>query len=134
MVTKIQCCFVENIVVKYETTGVVTSPDFPGDYPNDLEKTYTIKVEEELAVFLEFTAFNVEYSSTCRYDHLTITDGDGTILMRKRCGTILPNKLTSRSNIVKLKFHTDASGGRAGWSLSWSAVTPGLKVGCNDSY
>ena len=111
--------------MKYETTGVVTSPDFPGDYPNDLEKIFTIKVEEGLAVFLKFTAFNVEYSSTCRYDHLTITDGDGTILMRKRCGTILPNELTSRSNVVKLNFHTDASGGRAGWSLSWSAVTPG---------
>ena len=111
--------------MKYETTGVVTSPDFPGDYPNDLEKIFTIKVEEGLAVFLEFTAFNVEYSPTCRYDHLTITDGDGTTLMEKSCGSTLPAAITSTSNMVNLVFNTDSITTKTGWSLSWSTVTPG---------
>ena len=106
----------------YETTGVVTSPNFPGDYPNDLEKTYTIKVEEGLAVFLEFTAFNVEYSSTCRYDHLTITDGDGTTLMEKSCGSTLPPAIRSRTNTINLVFTTDEIETRTGWSVSWRAV------------
>ena len=107
------------------TAGVVTSPNYPNPYPNNLERTHTIQVAEGLIISLQFSAFKIEYHPTCDYDHLTITDGDGAILMRRRCGTILPNELTSRSNVVKLKFHTDASGGRAGWSLSWSAVTPG---------
>ena len=111
------------------TIGIVTSPNYPGKYPNNLENSQTIKVEEGLAISLEFTAFNIEYSSTCRYDHLTITDGDGTTLMRKRCGTTVPDELTSRSNIVKLLFHTDRGGTRSGWSLSWRAVTP---PGLND--
>ena len=111
------------------TIGIVTSPNYPGKYPNNLENSQTIKVEEGLAISLEFTAFNIEYSSTCRYDHLTITDGDGTTLMRKRCGTTVPDELTSRSNVVKLLFHTDRGGTRSGWSLSWRAVTP---TGFND--
>ena len=84
-----------------------------------------IQVEEGLILLLDFTAFNIEYSSVCLYDHLTITDGDGTTLMGSRCGSNLPNTFTSRSNTVNLLFSTDWSGTRAGWSLSWSAVEPG---------
>ena len=106
---------------------MVTSPNYPGNYPSSLEKTETIQVEEGLILSLKFTAFDIEYDSTCRYDHLTITDGDGTTLMEKSCGSSLPSDIRSTSNIVKLVFITDGSirGTRTGWSVSWSAVTPG---------
>ena len=83
-------------------------------------------------------------------DHLEIIDGDGTTLMRKSCGSLkegvileassamgmwnqqndstLPIVKTSRSNIVSLVFSamSGAMGmGLTGWSVSWSAVTPG---------
>ena len=77
---------------------------------------------------LQFTAFDIEADSTCGYDHLTITDGDGTTLMEKSCGSTLPSDITSTSNIVKLVFITDSSDTRPGWSVSWSAVTPGEKA------
>ena len=36
---------------------------------------------------VRFTYFDVEEGSkSCPYDHLTITDGDGTIVMNKTCG------------------------------------------------
>ena len=98
-------------------------------------------MEQGLIISLRFTAFNIEYHSTCRYDHLTITDGvDGSTLMEKSCGDttsygilvggqsigfILPADITSTSNIVKLVFKTDNAGTRSGWSVSWSAVIPG---------
>ena len=106
-------------------TGVVTSPNYPDNYPNDLQRTETIQVEEGLILSLEFNAFNVEYGSTCDYDHLTITDGDGTTLMEKTCGSSLPNAITSITNSVKLLFITDDSGAYSGWSVNWAAVTPG---------
>ena len=106
-------------------TGVVTSPNYPDAYPNNLEKTETIQVEEGLIISLQFTAFDIESHSTCRYDHLTITDGDGTPLMEKSCGSTIPADIRSTSNIVKLVFITDNTGRRTGWSVSWSAVTPG---------
>ena len=84
-----------------------------------------IQVEEGLIISLQFTAFNIESDSTCRYDHLTITDGDGTTLMEKSCGTTIPADIRSTSNIVKLVFSTDSSYSYSGWSVNWSAVTPG---------
>ena len=126
------------------TQGVVTSPNYPDFYPNNLEKTETIQVEQGLILSIQFTAFNIEYHPTCNYDHLTITDGDGTTLMEKSCGSSsygavliggesigssLPPAITSRSNLVNLVFRTDWSTVRTGWSVSWIAVTPGSSVG-----
>ena len=74
----------------------------------------------------QFSAFNVESSSTCAFDHLTIRDGDGTTLMKKRCGSSLPaNTIVSTSNRVELYFKTDTGVTRSGWSVSWSALIQG---------
>ena len=119
------------------TTGEVTSPNYPNKYPNDLEKTQTIRVEEGLILSLQFTAFDIQSHYNCRYDHLTIMDGDGTTLMERRCGTSLPAAIRSTSNVVNLLFSTNSNsydGGNSGWSVSWSAVTPGECQQCNLLY
>ena len=107
------------------TAGVITSPNYPANYPDNLEQTHMIQVEEGLILLLEFTAFNIQYDSICLNDHLTITDGDGTTLMGSRCGSNPPNTFTSRSNTVNLVFSTNWAATWTGWSLSWSAVAPG---------
>ena len=107
-------------------TGVVTSPNYPDNYPNNLEKTETIQVEEGLIISLQFTAFDIESDSPCPYDHLTITDGDGTPLMEKTCGSTLPSNITSVTNVVNALFRANANVTESGWSVSWSAVTPGV--------
>ena len=108
--------------------GVVTSPNYPNKYPNDLRNTTTIEVEKGMIVALKFTAFDVEPSrrstSLCYYDHLTIKDGDGSTLMEKTCGNTLPKGLVSNSNVVKLHFKTDQSVAESGWSVTWSAEKP----------
>ena len=53
-------------------TGVVTSTNFPGAYPNNLVKTETIQVEQGLRLLLTFTAFNIDNSYSSCYDYLTI--------------------------------------------------------------
>ena len=74
---------------------------------------------------MQFTAFDVESSSTCSYDYVTIKNGDGTTLMEKTCGSSLPAAVTSTSNIVEIYFHTDGGDTESGWRLTWRAVTPG---------
>ena len=114
-------------------TGVVASPNFPGNYPNNLEKTETLLVDQDLVLLLQFTAFDIEYQSTCPWDHLTIKDGDGATLMNKTCGScdsmqacdFLPASIKSSSNVVDLLFVTNGNGRKAGWSVSWIAVPPG---------
>ena len=72
------------------------------------------------------------WDSFCDYDHLTITDGDGTPLMENSCGNSLPAAIRSISNIVNLLFITDNyDDGNSGWSVNWSAVTPGECQQCN---
>ena len=118
-------------------TGVVTSTNHPSNYPNNLEKTETIQVEQGLIISLEFTAFNIGYHSTCFSDALTITDGDGTTLMESSCGpstlgdiviggentgSSLPPVIRSRTNTINLVFITDIHNTYSGWNVSWRAV------------
>ena len=125
-----------------KATGVVTSPNHPDNYPHNIDKMQTIVVESGKILRLEFTHFAVDPSdddvTTCSCDFVKITDGDGTTLMNNSCGYsssdpsssiyFLPPIITTRSNRVEIFFHTDASQTQPGWSLSWSEVTPGMKV------
>ena len=122
-----------------KATGVVTSPNHPSNYPNNLDKTQFIEVESGKILRLEFTHFVVagRPSDGCEgWDFVKITDGDGTTLMDNSCGYSDPNWsphfqppiITTRSNRVEIFFHTDGSGTASGWSLSWSEVTPGEKA------
>ena len=68
---------------------------------------------------LRFTSFDLAD------DTLSITDGDGTILGRFKDQYTLPANITSRTNVVKLLFTTSPEHPRSGWSVTWTAVTPG---------
>ena len=127
------------------TTGVVTSPNYPGNYPGNLEKTETIEVESGKILRMEFTQFAVFVSGTvdnCTGDHVKITDGDGKTLMDKSCGDsssspsssdhFLPPIVMTNTNAVEIFFRTDGRNAKPGWSLSWGAVTPGLVASTYD--
>ena len=75
---------------------------------------------------LEFAALHIEPHRNCAFDNLAITDGDGTTLLAKTCGSTLPSNITSLTNVVNTLFRTNANGTASGWSVSWSAVTPGV--------
>ena len=106
--------------------GVLSSPNYPGKYPNKHKKTETIRGGPGTELVLEFTDFDVEYHGTCRFDYLKIRDGDGTTLMGKTCGSSLPAKIISNTNVVKLEFKTNAKGQKTGWRVIWHDVTPGV--------
>ena len=123
-----------------KATGVVTSPNHPNNYPNNMDKTEIIEVESGKILRLEFTRFAVFPCDipTCTCDFVKITDGDGTTLMDNSCGWsfvdpshsyyFLPPIIETRSNRVEIFFHTNGVDTRPGWSLSWSELTPGEKA------
>ena len=118
------------------TTGVITSPNYPNQYPNNVEKTERIEAESGMILRLEFTNFHIypcadqDGVTTCAAcDFVKITDGDGTTLMDNSCGNLLLEPIVSRSNRVEVLVRTNGIGPDwMGWSLSWTAVTPGEDI------
>ena len=122
----------------HTVAGVLTSPNFPGNYPNDVARTHIIKVQDGTSVSFEFTAFNVELNGVSCRDSVTIVDGNGTTLMGETCGgssygnlivggqsesSTLPATVESTSNVVNLIFSSSADYTLTGWNLTWSAVS-----------
>ena len=115
------------------STGVVTSANFPSNYPLNYKKTDMIMVDQGMVISLQFTKFDVYssdvylmFTTTVCKDYLSITDGDGTLLMEETCGTSLPDNITSTSNIVQLHFKSSyEDNNMRGWSLQWRTVVPG---------
>jgi cubilin len=58
-----------------EPSGVVSSPNYPNDYPNDAACTWEIAVEEGKRIRLKFNYFHLEASVGCDKDYLEIYDG-----------------------------------------------------------
>ena len=99
-----------------------------------------IQVESGKMLRLEFTRFRIypcnQDVSRCPCDHVKIVEGDGTLLMGRGCGYsdlspshpyyFLPPIFTTKTNAVDIFFFTDSSSVTSGWSLNWTAVTPGL--------
>ena len=56
------------------------------------------------------------------YDWVQVVDGDNSILMDKKCGTTVPGKVTSKTNVMVVKFHSDSSQNRAGFRATWKKV------------
>ena len=106
------------------TSGVLTSPNFPANYPLDLHERKTIEVAKGSVIKIHFTDFNLEVvgqlEGTEPVDYLEITDGDGTMLERFGEMWSLPHDVTSNSETVHILFHTDESVTRSGWRLEWS--------------
>ena len=48
------------------TTGIITSPGFPGDYPNILWIYWIIQVPSGQVIEITFISFDVEYDISCR--------------------------------------------------------------------
>ena len=58
------------------TSGHMTSPNFPRNYPNHLHERKTIEVAKGNVINIHFTDLDLEHP----HDYVQITDGDGTFL------------------------------------------------------
>jgi hypothetical protein len=95
------------------SSGTVTSPNFPNNYPNNFSRTYCIQPSGGAAATLTFTAFNTEAG----FDFVRIRNASGTQLSNTS-GTTAPAPATS--TLIAITFTTDASVVRTGWSASWT--------------
>jgi len=100
--------------------GLLTSPNHPSEYSNNVDCDFFIKGLVGETVTLSFSAFDIENHSSCAYDALEIYDGDNTgALLAKLCGSTIPSSITTSSNTMYVRFTTDGSVTRTGFSASY---------------
>ena len=92
----------------YFTTsnGNITSPSYPGLYPNKADCTWTISQPIGTYVVLTFHRMHVEYHANCIYDYLNITDGylKDSPLLSTLCGTVIPRPVQSTQNNMQIRL------------------------------
>ncbi|XP_077347020.1 cubilin isoform X1 [Lithobates pipiens] len=114
------------------TYGVIRSPTHSStDYHNNMNCTYHITVQENRVIELGFNSFDLEASSSCRYDYVAVYDGSDIYapLLGRFCGKTMPPIIKSQSNNLFLVFHTDGFGTAGGWRASFGQ-TLGPQHGC----
>lgn len=111
----------------YEGQGVIASPNFPEPYSNDLYCSWTIVVEYGRTVTLMFGYFDVERSSNCAYDSISVYNGPSTShpALGRFCGAFRPGHLVSTSNQMLVTMKTDHTGDdNAGFYAVFGSAEP----------
>ncbi|XP_029438823.1 astacin-like metalloendopeptidase isoform X2 [Rhinatrema bivittatum] len=85
--------------------GVVTSPNFPSEYPPSTDCTWAINAPLGYKIYLSMNSFQLEDSTDCAYDYLTISASDDPL--RKYCGYYGMLPLLFSGTSLTLKFHSD---------------------------
>ena len=87
------------------SNGILTSPSYPDNYPDDAECVYAISQPTDSAIKLTFRSMDIEeYYGDC-YDYLEIRDGPSadSPLVDKRCGNEIPPPIQSSHNQMWIK-------------------------------
>ncbi|XP_074593288.1 protein tolkin-like [Brevipalpus obovatus] len=101
--------------------GILQSPSYPEDYLPNKECIWRVRVPEKYQVALKFQSFEIEGHDNCVYDYLEIRDGDTptSTLLGKFCGHKVPDDIRSTSNRMFIKFVSDSSVQKPGFSLNF---------------
>ncbi|KAG7279658.1 hypothetical protein CRUP_025761 [Coryphaenoides rupestris] len=120
------------------TAGSLSSPGLSQfDYHHNINCSYHVTVRSGRVIDLKFNTFDLESSSNCRYDHVSVYDGGSAAapLVGKYCGAALPPNLRSATNQLYLVFITDGSNNGVGWRATYGETLgegpgPRADVGC----
>nr|CAH8868680.1 unnamed protein product [Trichobilharzia regenti] len=101
--------------------GTLTSPNYPEFYRPSKECIWQIIVPVGYSVALIFHSFQLEKHDTCVYDYLEIRDGlkETSPLLKKLCGSQLPTPIKSTNNVMYVKFVSDSSVEKQGFTATF---------------
>ncbi|EEB19379.1 conserved hypothetical protein [Pediculus humanus corporis] len=104
-----------------DDVGHLESPNFPEDYQPSKECIWKLTVPERYQVALKFQSFEVENHDNCVYDYVEVRDGHlpDSPLLGTYCGYKLPPDVRSSSNKLQIKFVSDSTVQKAGFSASF---------------
>ncbi|XP_028288640.1 cubilin [Parambassis ranga] len=107
------------------SNGRVVSPNYPADYPSNLNCNYIIDAGEKTVVVLTFQTFQVEAHSTCQYDGLKIYNlGNTGTALATLCGSNIPAPVTTFGPML-LQFYSDSVVASRGFMAEYRAIPCG---------
>ncbi|XP_060761946.1 neuropilin 1b isoform X2 [Neoarius graeffei] len=106
-------------------SGLIQTPGFPNEYPNNLECTFIIFAPKMSEIVLEFKSFDMEPApagASCRFDYLEIWNGYPTVgpHIGRYCGSSSPGRVVSDTGILSLTIHTDNAITKDGFLSNYS--------------
>lgn len=104
------------------SAGNISSPNFPGLYPYNIDCSWLIVVAEGSSILLTFHHFELEYHNSCAYDYIKIYNGvpeDEGNLLGTFCGDVCPPQFTSSWNVMSIIFHSDRHVASKGFSVGY---------------
>ncbi|KAA3681817.1 uncharacterized protein DEA37_0009101, partial [Paragonimus westermani] len=117
-------------------SGTLNSPQYPESYRPSKECVWQIIVPVGYSVALSFHSFQLEKHDTCVYDYLEVRDGltESAPLLKKLCGSQLPAPIKSTNNVMTVKFVSDSSVEKQGFTATFQKEfdeCKTLKHGCS---
>nr|XP_012218853.1 PREDICTED: cubilin-like [Linepithema humile] len=107
--------------------GVIRSPNFPDEYPNNKDCVWIIQAPNRHRITLTVNRFDMEKHTWCNFDYLEIRNGgyDSAPLIGKYCGQEIPNEIPSQTNQLYIRFVSDFSRSSQGFEIQWDSTTEG---------
>ncbi|KAM4036824.1 bone morphogenetic protein 1 isoform 2-T2 [Anomaloglossus baeobatrachus] len=101
--------------------GHIQSPNYPDDYRPNKDCKWKLRVAEGYNIGIVFQSFEIERHDSCAYDFLEIRDGDSETspLIGRYCGYDKPDDFKSSGNKLFIRFLSDGSINKAGFSLHY---------------
>lgn len=96
-------------------SGVITSPDYPENYPNNAECRWIIRAVPNSIIKLVFADFQMENNEGCNFDYVAVYDGPtmGNMHLSHYCGNMKPPDIVSSTHELLVVFKSDFNiGGR----------------------
>ncbi|EDO39794.1 predicted protein [Nematostella vectensis] len=105
-------------------SGTFVSPRYPNPYPNNIDCVWRIIGDPSDVIRLRILAFDLQLSTSCTKDSLTIIDGVAghPQTTGRYCGTFAPSLIQSTSSVVTLIFKSGGVNSGQGFKISYKAI------------
>ncbi|GFS04728.1 cubilin [Elysia marginata] len=112
--------------------GVIVSPNYPGNYSNNIDCAWLIKAPDGMTIQVNFTAFELEQQPECTSDFLVIQNGGNydSPEIGRYCGNTSIGVIKSQSNQLRLVLVTGDNGTAGGFRLEYGQQ----HTGCGGHY
>ena len=107
-----------------KTNGVITTPNYPNNYPNYMDCLWTIQLHPAMLIPLVCDEISIEKEEDCPYDYMEILEGDGlhSTVIERHCGVLNRSLTVERNGSLSIRFVSDQDKENKGFRCSYNIL------------